>query len=132
MVIGPRSRVLSCNAGWGRVAQGFPDAYGSGGFYPLVDRERLPQMRRGVGGVAVLEVAVADTFPGACFLQGDAGVAGDGERLGVVVAGLAGGGDPGRELAKAVQRRGLGGPVTEVPMQLEGLLVAGGGGLIVA
>ena len=40
-------------------------------------------------GVAVAEVAVADAFQGACFLRGGAEVAGDGQRLGVAVAGLA-------------------------------------------
>ena len=49
-----------------------------------------------MGGVAVAEVAVADAFQGACFLCGGAELAGEGQRLGVVVAGLAAIGGPGR------------------------------------
>ena len=77
-------------------AQGFLDALGAGASDALVDRECLPQVGGGFAGVAVLEVAVADSFQGACFLQGCADLAGDGQRLGVVVAGLAGGRGPGR------------------------------------
>jgi hypothetical protein len=63
---------------------------GGGASDALVDGECVLQMR-GPAGVAVLEVALADSLQGACFLQGCADVAGDGERLAVVVAGLAGG-----------------------------------------
>jgi len=49
-----------------------------------------------LGGVAVAEVAVADAFQGACLFRGGAEVAGDGQRLGVVVAGLAAVDGPGR------------------------------------
>lgn len=48
----------------------------------LVDGECLPLVR---GGVAVLQVAVADTFEGASFLLGDAQVAGHGKGPGVVI-----------------------------------------------
>ena len=113
------------------VLEGFPDAPGGGGADALVDRECLPQVRGGLAGVAVLEVAVADSFQGACFLWGRADVAGDGQRPGVLVAGLAGGRGAERELAEAVQRFGLAEPVAEVTEQRQGLLVAGGGGRVV-
>ena len=65
-------------------------------------------------GVAFLEVAVADSFQGACFLGGRFDVASDGQCLSVLVAGLAGGRGAEREFAEAVQRFGLAEPVAEV------------------
>ncbi len=50
------------------VAEGFLDVLGAGGSDALVDGERLPEMGGGFGGVAVVQVAVADPFQGACFL----------------------------------------------------------------
>src|SRR5262249_37414234 len=113
------------------VAEGFPDALGSWGADALADRKCLLQIRGGLAGVAFVEVAVADSFQGPCFLGSGADVAGDGQRLGVLVAGLAGGRDAVRELAEAVQRFGLAEPVAEVTEQCQGLLVAGGGGRVV-
>jgi hypothetical protein len=48
-----------------------------------------------MAGVAVLQVGVAESFQGACLLRGGADVAGDGQRLGVMLAGLAGSRGPG-------------------------------------
>ncbi len=76
--------------------EGFLDALGGGGADALVDGQCLLQVLRGVAGVAVAEVAVADAFQGAGSLPGRAEVTGDGQRLGVLVAGLAGGLGPGR------------------------------------
>jgi hypothetical protein len=64
---------------------------GGGRAHVLVDRECLLQVRGGFAAVAVLEVAVTESFQGACFLWGRADVAGDAQRPGVLVAGLAGG-----------------------------------------
>ena len=69
-----------------------------------------------------MEVAVADSFQGAWFFWGGADVAGDGQRLGMLVAGLAGGRGAEREFAEAV---------AELTEQRQGLLVADGGGLVV-
>ena len=99
--------------------EGFLDALGGGGADALVDGQCLLQVLRGVAGVAVVEVAVADAFQGAGFLPGRAEVTGDGQRLGVLVAGLAGGLGPGRWLAELVQRFGLAEPVAEVAEQFE-------------
>ena len=52
--------------------EGFLDAAGGGGADTLVDRECLPQVLRGLTGVAVLQVAVAESFQGAGFLWGRA------------------------------------------------------------
>ena len=76
------------------VLEGLPHSPGGGRADALVDRECLLQVRGGLAGVAVLEVAVADSFQGACFLRGRADVAGDGQRPGVLVTGLAGGRGP--------------------------------------
>ena len=97
----------------------------------LVDRECLPQVRGGLAGVAVLQVGLAESFQGACFLQGRAEVAGDGQRLGMVLAGLAGGRGPRGKFAEAVQRLGLAKLVAEFAERRQGLLVAGGGGRVV-
>ncbi len=78
------------------VIEGLLDSPGGGGANALVDRECLQQVRGGLAGVAVLQVALAESFQGACFLQGRAEVAGDGQRLGVVPAGLRGLSGPGR------------------------------------
>jgi hypothetical protein len=76
-------------------AQGFLDALGGGASDALVDRQGLLEVGSGVAGMRVLEVAVADSLQGPCFLQGCADLAGDGQRLAVVLAGLAGGRGPG-------------------------------------
>jgi hypothetical protein len=89
------------------LAEGVFHAPGARAFDALVDREGLPQKGGGFAGVAVLEVAGANSFQGACLLQGCADLAGNGQRLAVVVAGLAGGRGPGRELAEAVEHMGL-------------------------
>ena len=57
---------------------GFLDAPGRRGADVMVDRECLLQVRGGLAGVDVLQVAVAESFQGACFLWGRADVAGDG------------------------------------------------------
>jgi len=74
------------------LLEGLLDVPGGGmGSDALVDGECLPQVHCGLAGVAVVEVAVADAVQGACFVQRRADVAGDGQRLAVVVAGVAGG-----------------------------------------
>src|SRR5262249_14378551 len=78
-----------------------------------------------LAGVAISKVAVADSLKGACFLWGRTDVAGDGQRLRVVVTGLAGGRDAEREHAETVQRFGLAEQVAEGAEKFEGLLVAG-------
>jgi len=72
-------------------SEGFLDVLGGGGANALVDRQRLPQVRHGLAGVAVVEVAGADAFQGAGFLRGHTEVAGDRQSPGVLVAGLSGG-----------------------------------------
>ena len=108
------------------------DALGAGGSDALVNGERLLQVGGAFTGVAVLEVAVPDSFQRACFLQGGADLTGDGQRLAVVFAGLLAGRGPGRQLTKAVERFGLFVPLAEVAVQPQGLLVAGRGGRVVA
>jgi hypothetical protein len=76
--------------------KGLLDAPGGGGSDALVDRKRVLQVRGGLAGVAVVQVAVAESFQGTCFFQGRAEVAGDGQRLSVALAGLAGVCGPGR------------------------------------
>jgi hypothetical protein len=76
---------------WYVLAQGFLDSLGAGASDALVDRECLLKVSGGLVRVAVVEVAAADSLQCACLLQGCADVAGDDERLVVVVAGLAGG-----------------------------------------
>jgi hypothetical protein len=78
------------------LEEGFLDAPGGGGCDVLVDGKCLLQAGGAFAGVAVAEMAVADAFQGACLFQGGADFAGDGQRLGVVVAGLAAIGGPGR------------------------------------
>jgi len=73
------------------MTEAFCYAPGASGSDALVDRQSLPQVRCGLGGVAVVQVAVADSFEGACLLKGNAQVAGDGQGLSVVVAGMPGG-----------------------------------------
>jgi len=50
------------------VVEGFLDALGGRGSDALVDRECLPQACDGFLGIAVVEVAVANSFQGACLL----------------------------------------------------------------
>ena len=76
--------------------EGLLDAPRGGGADALVDRQGLPQVRGGLAGVAVVQVGLAESFQGAGFLRGRAEVAGDGQRLGVTLAGLAGGRGAGR------------------------------------
>jgi hypothetical protein len=76
--------------------EGFLDAAGAGGCEALVDGKGLLQAGGGFAGVAVAEVAVADSFQGACFFLGGADLAGDRQCPGVVLAGLAAAGGPGR------------------------------------
>ena len=81
---------------WGRghvvlpeLEEGFLDAAGGGGCDALVDGKGLSQVRGAFAGVAVVEVAAADAFQRPRFLRQNADLAGDGQRPGVVVAGLA-------------------------------------------
>jgi hypothetical protein len=78
------------------LPEGFLDAAGSGGCDALVDGEGLLQAGGAFTSVAVAEVAVADAFQGTCFFQGRAELPGNRQRLGVVGAGLAAIGGPGR------------------------------------
>jgi hypothetical protein len=78
------------------LEEGFLDVVGGGASDALVDGKGLPQAGGAFAGVAVAEMAVADAFQGPCFLRRDAEVAGDGQRLVVVAAGLAATGGPGR------------------------------------
>jgi len=110
------------------VLEGLLDVPRGGGADALVDRQCLPQVRRGLAGIAVLQVGLAESFQGACFLRGRANVAGDGQRLGMVPAGLRDVCGSDRQLAEAVERLGLAEPVAKVAKQRQGLLVAGGGG----
>jgi hypothetical protein len=73
------------------LAQGFLDALRVRGSDALAGSERLPQAGGAFAKVAVVEVAVAYAFQGAGLLEGCADLGCDGERLAVVVAGLAGG-----------------------------------------
>jgi hypothetical protein len=77
------------------LKQDFLYAPGAWGSDALIDRECLPQVRGAFICGAVLEVAVADSFQGACFLQGHANVAGDCQRSGVTLAGPLAGRGPG-------------------------------------
>jgi hypothetical protein len=61
----------------------------------LVDREGLTQTIQALAVVAVLDVGPAESFEGACFFWGCADAAGDGQRLGAVLAVLRGVGGPG-------------------------------------
>jgi len=73
------------------VLEGLLDAAGvGGGAGALVDAEGVPQVGDGLAGIALGEAGLAEPFQGACFIEGQADVLGDGQRLGVVVAGLAG------------------------------------------
>ena len=51
------------------VLEGLLDALGGGGADALVDRQCLPQVRGGLAGVGVLQVGLAESFQGACFLR---------------------------------------------------------------
>src|SRR5215468_4989791 len=78
------------------VLDGLLDASRGGGADALVDRECLTQTVQALVVVAVLDVGPAESFEGARFFWGRFDVAGDGQRLGVVLAGLRGVGGPGR------------------------------------
>src|SRR5260370_5991349 len=110
------------------AAESFLDALGAGGADALVDRECLPQGCDGLAGVAFLQVAVADSLQGACFLWGRADVAGDGQRPAVLVAGLGCGRGAERELAAPAPRFALPQQAAAAPDPAQGWLVAGGGG----
>ena len=60
------------------TCRGFWTRRGGVGADVMIDRECLLQVRGGLAGVDVLQVAVAESFQGACFLWGRADVAGDG------------------------------------------------------
>jgi hypothetical protein len=94
----------------------------------VVDRERLLQVAGSLARFAVLEMAAADSFQRACFRHRQADASGNGERLGVVVPGLAGGRRAGGQLAEAVECFGLADAVAQFPVHGEGLGVAGEGG----
>ena len=64
------------------------DALGARGSDASIDGERLLQVGGAFMIVAVLEVAAADSFQGTCFFERRADVAGDGQCLVVVAAGL--------------------------------------------
>jgi hypothetical protein len=98
-------------------AQGVLDAPGGWGANALVDGECMPQVGGSFAGVAVTEVAVADSVQGSCFLQGRADLAGESECLVVVVAGLLAGCAAGGQLAEAVEHLGLFAPLAEVVVQ---------------
>ena len=68
------------------ILEGLLDALGSWGSDVLVDGERLLQVVDAFMIVAVFEVAAADSFQGTCFFERCADVAGDGQRLVVIVA----------------------------------------------
>ena len=72
---------------------------GIGGPDALIDGERPAQAGDGGAGLVVTEVAGTKSFRGAGFLQWCAAPAGDGERLRMVPAGLAGGGGVPRQLS---------------------------------
>ena len=72
------------------------NALSSGASGALEDAERLVEVCGGLTGVAVVEVGPAESFQGARFLEGRSDVPGDGERLGVLLAGLLGGRGLGR------------------------------------
>ena len=67
------------------IAEGLLDTSGTGGSDPLVDRQGLAQACSTVAGLAIMEVASADTLQGACFFhrRGDVG----GDRKGLLVTG---------------------------------------------
>ena len=60
------------------VLDGLLDSLRGGSVDALVDGECLLQVRGSLAGVAVLKVASAKSFQGACFFWGRADVAGDG------------------------------------------------------
>jgi len=60
------------------VVEGFLDALRGEGADALVDRQCLPQVRGSLAGVAVLQVALAESFQRTCFFWSRAEVARDG------------------------------------------------------
>ncbi len=99
------------------VTEHAQDALGIGGCDALVDRQCLVQAGETFAGVTVPDLAVADAFQGACFLQGRADLTGDGERLVVVVAGLSAGDGAKGQLAEVVEHLGLFVPLAEFAVQ---------------
>src|SRR5487761_18107 len=92
---GPASTRPGCCAGCQPVVmECFLDAETVRSSDASVDRKCLPQVGAAFLEVVIVQVTAADAFKGACFLKRRADIAGDGERLGVLVAGLAGGGGP--------------------------------------
>ena len=81
--------------------------------------------------MAVLEVAAADSLQGTCLFHRDADVAGDGQRLAVVVAGLLARCRAGLDLAEAVECGRLAASVAVTAVQRERVLAAGRGGVVV-
>jgi len=115
------------------LLEGFLDAPGGGmGSDALIDGECLLQVGGGLAAVPVVEVAAAGSFEGAGLFQRRANVAGDGQRLPVVVAGLAGGCGGGQQVADAVEYVCLDFGFAGDAEHLEGLLVAGRGRSVVA
>ena len=114
------------------LEEGFLDALGGEGSDAPADGQCLPQDVSAFAGVAVLQVGAANSFQGACLLERRADLAGDRQCLAVVVAELLAVGGPGRQLAQAVQFFGLLVPLAKVMGKPQGLLVACGGGWVVA
>src|SRR5580658_2829675 len=99
------------------LAQGVLDALGGWGADALVDGECMPQVGGSLARVAVMEVAVADSVQGSCFLQGRADLTGESKRLVMVVVGLLTGCAAGGQLAEAVEHFGLFAPLAQVVVQ---------------
>ena len=87
--------------------EGFLDVLGGGGADALVDRQCLLQVRGGLAGVAFPEVALADSFQSTRLFWERVEVAGGGQRLEVILAGLLGGRGSRGKFAEAVERFGL-------------------------
>jgi hypothetical protein len=122
-----RGRRLGCLVS-AVLAESFPDAVSAWGTDALVDRQCLPQIYRAFGGVAILHVALADSFKRAGFLKGCADVAGDGQCLGVVVAGSLAGCGFEQQFAEVVEYVRLAASVVDAPIQRQCLLSADRGG----
>jgi hypothetical protein len=71
-------------------------------------------MGAGLAEVAIAQVALAETFDGACLLWGRAEIAGDGQGLGVTFAGPRSVCCPRRQLAEAVESLGLAEQVAQI------------------
>ncbi len=70
------------------VVEELLDAPAAGGSNALIDCDCLLQVRGGLAGVAVVEMAAADSFQSAGFLEGYTNVTGDGQCVAVAVPGL--------------------------------------------